>query len=110
MPEEKEMLEKLEEMIPVHCRRGLLTYIMEGKKPGDFLTAVLRNDLKEAVGHADDVNIAMLQNYVRFLYSYAPGTCWGNPERMAAWMTRGGLNGLKSPVTEEQCSPQRSQL
>ena len=52
---------------------------------GDFLTAVLSNDLCEAFGRADTQNQEALGHIVAFVYSRVPRAAWGSKERMAAW-------------------------
>ena len=61
-------------------------YIRDGDIPGDFLTAVICNDLREAIGRADDHNQVNLPAYVAFLHNEAPGQCWGSREKMHAWI------------------------
>ncbi len=39
---------------------------------GSFLTAVVENNLDEAVGKADSVNVCALPIYVKYFYNYAP--------------------------------------
>lgn len=56
--------------------------------PGDFLQAVLRNDLMMAAGRADLRNRRRLFEYVQWLYNEAPGPCWGSPEAVATWPER----------------------
>lgn len=80
-------------LIPEHCRGGLRRYIERGTDVGDFLYAVLANDLRGAVRRADDTNMGHLADYVKFLYCYAPSQCWGSPAKVAAWMGEGGLYG-----------------
>jgi len=53
---------------------------------GDFLRAVLENDLKEAVGRADDYNIRVIPEIVRYCYNEIPCNCWGSPERVKTWL------------------------
>jgi len=72
--------------IPDHMMAGLLRYIEHRVMPGDFLQAVLANDLKDAVGRADNTNINILHVYVTFLYNEAPAKCWGSREAIAAWI------------------------
>lgn len=67
---------------------GLHRYINERIKPGDFLTAVLENNLSEACSRADDENIKNLPAFVAYLYNNAPSTCWGSPEKVAEWLKR----------------------
>ena len=80
-------------MLPEHMTGAIRLWIDRGIWPGNFLTAVLSNDLTEAVGRADEKNLAALGDWVRFLYCYAPADCWGSPEKVEAWNERRGLNG-----------------
>lgn len=79
--------------LPLHMRDAVLLYIEHGYMPGSFLTALLSNDLKETFARADDVNQRAVRDYVQYLYSFAPGGCWGSPERVQAWVAKGGLLG-----------------
>ena len=63
-------------------------YIEEGAPVGDFLTAVICNNLQDAVGHADPENLANLRAFTSYFYNYAPSPCWGSPEKMEAWRAR----------------------
>jgi hypothetical protein len=82
-------------LIPDYMIGGLRRYIENGVVPGDFLTAVLTNDLRGACARADDTNRDCLFQYVQFLYSYAPAPCWGSPEKFSAWIKRSGLAGIR---------------
>jgi len=75
-------------IIPEYMRDAIKLYLERGIEPGDFLSAVICNDLREAVGRADDVNIYNLPAYVNFFYNHAPHGCWGSPENMKAWMEK----------------------
>lgn len=83
-------------MIPKHCRDGLMRYIEGGEPVGSFLTALLSNDLRETYARADSINELRIRDYVQFLYGYAPGLCWGSPQRVHAWQERGGLKGREA--------------
>ena len=74
--------------IPERMMGGLTRYVEHGLQPGDFLTAVITNDLKEAVARADDENIKNLPAYVGWLYNEAPAACWGSREAMDAWIAQ----------------------
>jgi len=76
-------------VIPERMRSGLELYVKDHIEPGDFLTAVIRNDLKEAIGRADDENMAVLPAYVNYFYNHAPSPCWGSKEKMDAWLKEG---------------------
>ena len=76
------------QFIPAYMMPGLLRYIEQGILPGSFLQAVLRNDFREAVTHADDLNLLNLRAYSVYLYNEAPGVCYGSPEKVAAWVAK----------------------
>lgn len=71
---------------------GLQRYIRHGVQPGQFLMAVLSNDLKEACARADLGNMRNLPAYVAYLYNKAPAPCWGSPEKVLAWLARFARN------------------
>lgn len=78
-------------LIPGYMTGGLRRYIENGIAPGSFLSAVLRNDLQEAVSCADDTNRYILHNYIKFLYNYAPPDCYGSEHAYSRWVEKGGL-------------------
>jgi hypothetical protein len=80
-------------VIPIYMRGGIRHYIDSGLPPGDFLTAVICNDLSNAVGRADDNNIHVLPAYVNYFYNYAPHNCWGSKKLFKEWVEKGGRNG-----------------
>jgi hypothetical protein len=93
---ESELLSKLAATpIPEHMCDGLVAYIINGRPVGDFLTAILSNDLKEACSRADNDNQKLLYDYVFFLYNSAPAQCWGGAERYARWIAVGGMKGIQ---------------
>ncbi len=63
----------------------LRAYIERGQMPGGFLSAILENNLIEAVGRADSDNQKRIVEYVKYLYNQAPALCWGSPERVKEW-------------------------
>lgn len=78
-------------LIPLHMRGAVFRYIMNGIPPGSFLSAVVNNDLREAVARADDENRHALPRYVQFFYNSAPSGSWGHPDALRDWTQRGGL-------------------
>lgn len=66
---------------------ALREYIDSGIRPGDFLTAVICNDLVQAVAKADDTNMANLPAFASYLYNEAPRQCWGSDEAMKRWIS-----------------------
>lgn len=85
---------ELIEAIPNYMLGGVFRYLIVGVPPGDFLTAVISNNLKEAIARADDTNVFKLADYVRLFYNSAPTGAWGSPQNMKAWVEQGGLAGL----------------
>ena len=73
-------------LIQSRFRESLERYIEHGYQPGGFLTAVLANDLKEAVGRADEEALQNIPHIVAYLYNDAPGMAWGSPELVKGWM------------------------
>ena len=68
---------------------ALVQYIEEGRPTGDFLRAVLSNQLAESFARADDENERAIPALVRWLYNRAPGPCWGSPGAYAHWVRKG---------------------
>lgn len=77
--------------IPPRMMDGLQLYIEKHNAPGDFLSAIIKNDLKNAVAYADSENLDNLPAYVSFFYNETPSNCWGSPEIFNTWLTREGL-------------------
>ena len=86
---ENELVENLNSCgIPDKMHGAIIRYIVNHCEPGNFLCAVIENDLKDSFRCADDENKLIIENYIRFFYNYAPSDCWGSPEKMAEWLLR----------------------
>ncbi len=72
--------------VPSHTHKGYLRYFLEGIAPGEFLCAVLMNNLSAACRHADERNAKALYEHTVFLINTAPVESWGSPERVTAWI------------------------
>ena len=80
------MIEQFDEYrIPERMRPGILRYINKGVIPGDFLQAIITNNLREAFARADDENRHIIGNYVKLFYCHAPAGCWGSVDAMRYW-------------------------
>ena len=55
---------------------------------GDFLRAVLENDLMEAIGRADDINKYRLHAICNYMYNQMPISCWGSKETVKDWLAK----------------------
>lgn len=89
--------------LPRHMQPGILRWIEDGVMPGNFLCAVLENDLLDAALHADMVNRARMCDFALYLHHYAPAGSHGSREAVETWHAMGGLNGIRAqaPVEEE---------
>ena len=65
--------------VPEHMQPGIRNYITHRLPPGDFLYAVLSNDLYRASCRADDHNRHALSQWARVLENM-PRNIWGSPE------------------------------
>jgi hypothetical protein len=59
----------------------------DGSHPyvGDFLRAVLENNLSGAFGRADEYNLRTLHAIVAYVYNELPSPCHGTPEKVREW-------------------------
>ena len=80
--------------LPKTLHGGVRRWIENGIEPGDFLCAVIQNNLTESFFRADEDNRENLFRIVSWFYNQAPGGCWGGEEKFRAWKERGVLLGL----------------
>ena len=85
-------------VLPAHLRRGLEEYIERGHIPGQFLSAVLSNDLMGAFAHGDETSKAALDTIIKFMWNEAPSACWGSKTFMTGWSASGGSEGRRRDV------------
>lgn len=76
--------------IPEGMRDGLDLYVKQRIRQGSFLTAIIENNLRDAVAFADDVNMQNIPAYVNYFYNHAPSLCWGSQAKMKKWLEGGG--------------------
>ena len=65
-------------------------YLEYGIRPGGFLTALLSNQLIETVQHADESNVKLITNWVRFVFWELPHEVVGSKEKVQAHIEKGG--------------------
>ena len=75
--------------IPPHMHAGIRRYVVDRRPGGNFLTALLENNLKEAVVRADPQNLAAIADWARLLYNFVPSACQGSPAKVHAWLEGG---------------------
>lgn len=71
--------------VPAHLKLGLRMYLERGVIPGSFLQAVLKNDLAEAIAHADNASLAGLKGLVSYLFNHVPTVAWKSREAVMDW-------------------------
>ncbi len=72
-------------LIEQRFKESIDLYVSTGCPTGGFLNSVLENNLKEAIGRADDDALENLPHIVAYLYNNVPGCCWGSPENVKKW-------------------------
>lgn len=99
--------------IPSLVALRLIEYVEHGQRTGDFLRAVINNDLKDAVGRADSESKQALADIVGWLHNFAPSGCWGRPgayegwihldpqDRCVAYEHQRGLEVLRGQLTQQ---------
>lgn len=60
-------------------------YVLHGRYPDDFITAVLENNLTESFGNADLGARDNLYDIVKYCYNSLPITCWGSRQAVMRW-------------------------
>lgn len=79
--------QKLQECgVPYHMHGGFVRYLVDFIEPGDFMLAVLRNQLTESFGRADDMNRKHMFEIATFVYEYVPMAARGN--NVESWLAQ----------------------
>jgi len=74
-------------------REGIVRFVIDGLRPGDFLQAVLRNDLQQAFARADLENLRDLKEIAGFVFMRVPLPCYGSKAKVDRWIKQGGYRG-----------------
>jgi len=77
-------------------------YVKTGCYLGDFLTALLENNLLRTFAHADSTNVQLIGLYVKYLYNKVPSMCWGSVEKVHAWQAHGGQLCISEDMRGEE--------
>ena len=71
--------------VPVHYMlSGMQRYVEHGIPPGEFLLAVLENNLQKAVAYVDATNAENIVEWARYCYNELPMQIWGSPAKVKA--------------------------
>lgn len=93
---ENEIRSEMERLgLPQYMHGALVRYVVHRIKPGNFMTALLSNDLLGVIDLSDDTNFALIKQWVEVLYhcEEIPSGCWGSREHVDAWLSGEGANG-----------------
>lgn len=74
--------------VPNILIEGLAKYVEHKIPTGDFLRAILSNDLMQAVSRADNYNINYLREIVTYIHSELPVGCYGSKEAVERWIKK----------------------
>lgn len=71
---------------PANILDAIWDYAENHNPHGGFVTAVLENNLMEALGRADEFSRAGIFDICRYVRWEIPGNCHGSPEAVQAWL------------------------
>jgi hypothetical protein len=74
------------DVLPKRMIPAVYRYVLEGIKPGDFLTSVFENHLRLSALTADSENVKVLPQWALLVYNYTPSACHGSHEKVQEWM------------------------
>lgn len=80
--------------LPDHLLESINEYILHGRSCGGFLMAVFENNLREAVGRADDTSLSHLKLIVQYLCNKCPAGATGSVDRVREWQAKDGAIGM----------------
>lgn len=71
--------------IPEITRESIDAWAREARPTGEFLRAVLSNNLREAFALADLENRVAMFDIVSYCWNEIPALCWGSPVSVEGW-------------------------
>ena len=72
--------------LPVSTRHHIDMYARERQPTGQFLKAVLSNDLFGAFREADHRNTVGMRAIVKYIYNHCAIACWGTEQQYVDWI------------------------
>lgn len=91
-----DLMQKLADM-----KSSIDRYVEHGILTGGFLQAVISNDLREAMGRADEGSRQIVFQIVSYLHNDVPAGCWGSPGRWDEWMAADPADRLRVVAASE---------
>ena len=78
----------------LHIMEALDNYEKTGAELGNFLNAVVKNDLG-AVCLADAQNLRDIADIYRYVFNHLNSDCWGSKEKVSRWRQKKALEYSK---------------
>jgi len=78
-------------LIEERFKETIDAWVADGRPTGHFIAAVLSNDLREAIGRADEQALDNLPHIVAYIFNDCPSSCWGSPQKVrdyAKWIAK----------------------
>jgi len=85
-------------------------YALHHERRGHFLTAVLENNLLEALGRADPENEKVIHQIVCYCYNEIPSSSWGSADKVKSWLAappEKWIEGAIAPETQAETARQK---
>ena len=82
----KHIQELYSKSIPESTLESLEAYRVDHRPTGDFLEAVLSNDLMGAMGRADNYNVKAMFDICRYVYNELPFSSHGSSKNYQEWI------------------------
>lgn len=83
---------------PIDSMRSLYQYVTEGSIPGDFVMAILQNDLYGAIGNAPLLEVDGIIALTQYLLICFPIQCYGNPDKVGKWLNETKQSKMWKPT------------
>jgi len=74
--------------LPEDLKQDIDQYVEYGRPTGGFLQACIENNLKDAVGRADECNLRLIPEIVSYLHNRTPMDCWGKSHSYVQWINK----------------------
>lgn len=72
--------------IPSYMHHAVFAYVIDHQKTGNFLQAVIQNNLLDAVCRADVENLFVIKGWAKLFHNFTPSLCHGSKEKYDAWI------------------------
>lgn len=89
--------------MPETTLEDLYNYAVYGVPQGGFMETVLSNDLVHSFSKADFWNQQAMFHIAKFIYNELPTSCWGDKEKVAAWIA--SIRSMREEKDQQEGGP-----